>query len=606
MRRLHLTVIFALLTLASALLTGFENEGAFWSQWGRNPQHTGMVNVPAQPLNHKLTDILYDTFVEQEKAENKVLFGEAVLTVHYQSTLIEGESFYMVQKNGAMYPSCIPLGNWALGATCGPNAWNQLEWNVVRYDWEDDQAVSAWSFRTDWKPEPNATDFTQGFGGLFGWEPVFHPALARRHLYVPGAAGTVWKVGKRKGKSASHINPFKNVTGVTAANTFVSGPLTADEDGNVYYNVIELNINGNPWDQNDVANAWLVKVTPDDAATTVTYAALVPNAPPGSSTNCPSTFFALGDGGASLPWPPSANAVPPTQICGSQRPGVNVAPAVAHDGTIYTVSLAHFDSMVAYLVAVNPDLTPKWAASLQNRLSDGCGVLLPIAPPGVNNLPNSCRNGTTMGVDPTTNANGSGTVGDQASSSPTVLPDGSVLLGVTDNYDYGRGHLLHFDAQGNYVNAFTFGWDSTPGVYRHDGTYSIVVKDNHYPASAYCGFPNNPVCTPLPPGPYLVSQLDANLNIEWSFQNTTIDSKHPNGFEWCVNAPVVDTKGLVYVSSEDGHVYSIPQGHKGIFKTPRQRIFLKEALGAAYTPLSIGEDGKVYSQNDGHLFVIGR
>ena len=74
---------------------------------------------------------------------------------------------------------------------------------------------------------------------------------------------------------------------MTAANTFVSGPLTADEDGNVYYNVIELNINGNPWDQNDVANAWLVKVTPDDAATTVPYAALVPNAPPGSSTNCP-------------------------------------------------------------------------------------------------------------------------------------------------------------------------------------------------------------------------------------------------------------------------------------------------------------------------------
>jgi len=73
------------------------------------------------------------------------------------------------------------------------------------------------------------------------------------------------------------------------------------------------------------------------------------------------------------------------------------------------------------------------------------------------------------------------------------------------------------------------------------------------------------VCTALPPGPYLVSQLDANLNVEWSFQNTTIDSEHPNGFEWCVNAPVIDGKGLVYASSEDGHVYSIPQGHKGIF-----------------------------------------
>jgi hypothetical protein len=370
--------------------------------------------------------------------------------------------------------------------------------------------------------------------------------------------------------------------------------------------VIQLDtLNGNPWNENDVANAWLVKVTPDDQASTVTYKKLVPNAPPGTSTNCPGTFFLLNDGGASLPWPPSPTAVPPTQPCGSQRPGVNVAPAVAPDGTIYTVSVAHFDSIIAYLVAVNPDLTPKWASTLQNRLTDGCGELLPIAKAGVTNEPNSCRHGTTPGVDPTTNANGSGTVSDLASSTPTVLPDGSVLYGATDNYNYGSGHLFHFDAQGNYLNAYTFGWDSTAGAYTHDGTFSVIVKDNHYPLSAYCSF-NNPVCTPLPPGPYFVTQLDADLNVEWSFQNTTIDKNHPNGFEWCVNAPVIDSKGLVYVTSEDGHVYSLPQGHKGVFKKPHQKIFLKEALGAAYTPLSIGGDGKVYSQNDGHLFVVGR
>jgi hypothetical protein len=27
---------------------------------------------------------------------------------------------------------------------------------------------------------------------------------------------------------------------------------------------------------------------------------------------------------------------------------------------------------------------------------------------------------------------------------------------------------------------FDFGWDSTPAVFSHDGTYSIVIKDNHY------------------------------------------------------------------------------------------------------------------------------
>jgi hypothetical protein len=393
---------------------------------------------------------------------------------------------------------------------------------------------------------------------------------------------------------------------MNAANTFVSGPITPDDQGRVYYNVIQLNVlKGNPWDENDVANAWLVKVTPGDQVGTVTYATLVPDAPPGDSTNCPGTFFNLNDGGASLPWPPSVHAVPPTQLCGSQRPAVNVAPAVAPDGTIYTVSVAHFDKMVSYLVAVNSDLTPKWDSTLQGRLTDGCGTILPIAKKGVTNEPNSCRYGTTPGVDPTTNANGSATLTDQASSTPTILPDGSVLFGGTDNYDFSRGHLFHFDAQGNYVNAYTFGWDSTAGVYTHDGTFSVVIKDNHYPSPAYCFF-QNPVCTSTPPGPYFVTQLDANLKVEWSFKSTTIDNKHPNGYEWCVNAPVIDSKGLVYVTSEDGHVYSLPQGHKGIFKMPHQKIFLKEALGAAYTPLSIGGDGKVYSQNDGHLFVVGR
>jgi len=164
---------------------------------------------------------------------------------------------------------------------------------------------------------------------------------------------------------------------------------------------------------------------------------------------------------------------------------------------------------------------------------------------------------------------------------------------------------MHFDANGNYLNAYTFGWDSTAAVYEHDATYSLVIKDNHYPAASYCSDPKNPVCTAITPV-YYVSQIDANMNVEWSFQSTTINKDHPNGYEWCVNAPVVDRDGVVYVTSEDGHIYSIPQGHKGVFTTPKQKIFLLEALGAAYTPMSIGEDGKEYSQNDGHLFVVGR
>jgi hypothetical protein len=564
----------------------------FYPQWGATPQHSGAIAIAAQQLTSKLADIVYDPFVTQQQNESD---GE--LLAHYQATLTDGNDFYMESKSGT-YPSCNPPGNWTTGALCGPNAWNQLVWNVTRYTWENGQPVLIWTFASDWKPEPN------GYG-LGGWEPVFHPVLANGYIYVPGAGGTIWKVDKNTGKSVSQINPFAGTTAVPA-NTYVSGPLTTDAtpttSGSIYYNTIWLANVFDPWGS-DVQGAWLVKVTSADAASTASFASLVPNAPAGSSSTCPGTFFDVSPQPA-FPWPPAPNAVAPlTEPCGSQRPGVNVSPAIGADGTIYTVSRAHFDAQVSYLIAVNPDLTPKWQASLQTLLNDGCGVLLPIA--NNSTTPNSCSAGTTAGVDPTTNLPGSGVVYDQASSTPTVLPDGSILFGALDNYNFSRGHLFKFNSSGFFQNAYPFGWDSTPAVYPNNGTYSIVIKDNHYSTQAYCYQQGNPVCTPSPDGPYFITQLDNNLNIQWQFQSTTIDANHPNGYEWCVNAPVIDSNQVVYVNSEDGNVYSLPQGNVGVFTTPQQKIFLKEAIGAAYTPLSVGPDGKLYVQNDGHLFVVG-
>ena len=574
----------------------------FWAQWGLSPQHSGMVSLSAQSLTHQLADIVYDPFVTKEQAEQG---GD--LVAHFQATLIDGEDFYMESKSGT-YPSCTPPGDWINGTNCGPNAWGQLMWNVTRYTWEQGKPVLIWTFGSDWKPEPNGQ-------GLGGWEPVFHPVLANSFLYAPGAGGTLWKIDKNTGRSASHINPLSG-TSVDSANTFVAGPLTADAGGNIYYNILWLSdpTTADPWTVSDVLGAWLVKVTPQDNASKVAYSTLVPGAPPGNSNTCPGRFTDT----TSLPWPPDPTAVPPTRLCGSQRPGVNIAPAIAADGTVYTVSRAHFVSRAAYLVAVNSDLTPKWQASLQRRLNDGCGVIVPIAPLSDPNQPNSCRTGTTPGVDPVTNDLGSGLVVDQSSSSPTILPDGSILFGANTNYNGSRGHLFKFDANGSFLGAYDFGWDTTPAVYTHGGTYSIVIKDNHYPGGLYCAG-NNPICQPLPDGPFYITQLGASLNVEWSFQSTNTDSCHrnsdgsitcmpntnPNGFEWCVNAPVIDQNGVVYANSEDGNLYSIPQGHTGIFTAPKEHLFTNLAIGAAYTPLSVGPDGKLYVQNDGHVFVVG-
>ena len=101
------------------------------------------------------------------------------------------------------------------------------------------------------------------------------------------------------------------------------------------------------------------------------------------------------------------------------------------------------------------------------------------------------------------------------------------------------------------------------------------------------------------PGEFIV-QLDPNLNKEWEYRNPTITDEEPWGFEWCVNAPAIDENGTVYANAEDGILYAIGQG--GVL---RDSMELAGPLGAAYTPLAIDAQGRVYAQTGGHLFAVG-
>ncbi|HEY8020046.1 MAG TPA: hypothetical protein VIH93_03040, partial [Thermoanaerobaculia bacterium] len=60
---------------------------ADWSQWGQNPQHTGVATAAGQPATRLLADFVYDPFVAQEKGAADA-FGE--LLVHDQSPLVHG------------------------------------------------------------------------------------------------------------------------------------------------------------------------------------------------------------------------------------------------------------------------------------------------------------------------------------------------------------------------------------------------------------------------------------------------------------------------------------------------------------------------------------
>src|SRR5262249_33138432 len=251
-------------------------------------------------------------------------------------------------------------------------------------------------------------------------------------------------LNRSNGSVAATIQPFPNWN----QNRFVVSPLTVDGAGNVYYNVLQLQSNADFF-STDIVDSWIVKVKADGTASMASYQSPLPNAPKGTDS-CLATFS-----NSQLPWPPSPTAVPPSITCGTQRVGLNIAPAVAPNGTIYSLTRAHFISRYAYLVAINPDLTLKWASSLRDRFHDGCRAT--AAEPGnlpLNGTPGGCRTGANPGVDPATNRPGDGRVNDSASSTPTIAPDGSIFYGAYSRYNWDQGHLMHFAADGSYLGDY--------------------------------------------------------------------------------------------------------------------------------------------------------
>jgi len=546
---------------------------ADWPQWGRTPQHDGATTAAANRLDRIEARVVVDPFTEAEKQE-----VGGVLFVHYPVPLVDGDDLYLLEKGGTFTSRTTT---------------NTQTWNVKNVRRTAAGFATRWTFASDWLPVPHGV----GIGPQ--WEPVFHPVLGADALWVPGAGGTMLKVRPADGTLMARVNPFGASVN---ASIFSAGPPAVDAAGNLFYTAIQFSPAA--WNA-DPLGSWLVRIAANGTTSTATLASLTPNAPAADAL-CTTAFNQ-----SELPFPPSPNAVAPAIRCGPQRPGINATPAIAAGGTIYIVSRAHFNDRYSFLVAVNPDLTPKWAASMRNRFLDGCNVALPP-----NGAPGGCRAGAITGVDPADNLPGSGRVNDDGTSSPVVLPDGNVLYGAYTSYNYRQGHLMKFSAAGAFLASYGFGWDITPAIWRHGETYSIVIKENHYNSGSYCfspiNCPSRNASAPNDPEQYFITQLSPSLEREWQFKNTETQAcerigdttrcvtQSSHGFEWCVNAVAVDGNGVVYANSEDGYLYAIDQGG-----TQRQRIFLEEALGAAYTPLSIGNDGRIYTQNNGTMFVVG-
>ena len=183
--------------------------------------------------------------------------------------------------------------------------------------------------------------------------------------------------------------------------------------------------------------------------------------------------------GNTLPWPPSPTALPARRAVDRGRRHQHRTRARTGRHQL------HCQPRSPELALRLPDCRQSGPHAQVERippgsLHDGCGGA--ALPP--NGTPGGCRAGANQGVDPTTNELPAARVFDLSSSTPVVAPDGSILYGAYTNYNYARGHLVKFSPDGTFAGSYDFGWDTTPAIYPHDGTYSVIIKDNHYEAGS--------------------------------------------------------------------------------------------------------------------------
>ena len=206
-------------------------------------------------------------------------------------------------------------------------------------------------------------------------------------------------------------------------------------------------------------------------------------------------------------------------------------------------------------------------------------------------------------------------VSDNASSSPTVGPDGHVYLGVLEANAPAhsfRGWLLHFDAALSAAGApGSFGWDNTVSIvpramlplYAGQSAYLLLMKSNSYGGIG------------LGDGRHRVAIVDPKDRQPDAFSSATVmrevisvlgptpSSEVPGGVEeWCINTAAVDpATQSVLMNSEDGRVYRwhLPTN------TLSENIAMNNGYAQAYTPTAIGPDGRVYAVNNARLFSIG-
>jgi hypothetical protein len=269
------------------------------------------------------------------------------------------------------------------------------------------------------------------------------------------------------------------------------------------------------------------------------------------------------------------------------RTSHSCAPALSHDGATLYVPVKGTNAYYSYLLGLDSvTLATKYKVLLRDP-----------------------RNGNYAGVL------------DDATTSPTIGPDGDVFFGVGANPNNGsRGFLLHFSADlATQKTPGGFGWDYAPAIvptnmvpgYTGTSPYLLFGKYNNY-AGIGDGDGINRLALLDPNATQIDPHPTANGLVEMREVMTVIgctpDSEYQGGNfplavrEWCINTAAVNpTKNSVFAPCEDGQVYCWDLASDSL----REALRIGPGVGQPYVPTAIGPDGVLYTLNGGKFFALG-
>ena len=151
---------------------------------------------------------------------------------------------------------------------------------------------------------------------------AFNIAANAQNIYVADYSANTIDLITSDGNVSILASGLNNPVGI-AVNSSGTVYVSDDGSGNIYYNAIQQYNPGTgiSFYQHDIVDSWLVKVSPTDTTSKVSYSILTAATAAHSGPAPQPGDQCLGEFSVKqLPWPPTPTAVPPTYTCGHSGP----------------------------------------------------------------------------------------------------------------------------------------------------------------------------------------------------------------------------------------------------------------------------------------------